>query len=84
MSRENLELVRAVFPPPGTDFARLIRDENGFALIREALSPLVTDDFESLMGFPVSTERTPVWRAIEKTGATGSSRGRLTEPRWTS
>jgi ketosteroid isomerase-like protein len=36
MSEENLELVKALFPPPGTDFARLIRDEDSFARIRKA------------------------------------------------
>ena len=55
MSRENVELVRALFPPPGTDFARLIRDEDSFALVRDALSPLVTDDFQSVMAFPGHT-----------------------------
>ena len=51
MSRENEELVRALFPPPGTDFAQLIRDEDAFVRVREALTPLLTDDFESLMAF---------------------------------
>ncbi len=55
MSRENVELVKALFPPPGTDFAQLIRDEDAFALIREALDPLLTDDFESVMVFPGQT-----------------------------
>ncbi len=55
MSEENVELVKALFPPPGTDFAQLIRDEDSFARIREALSPLLTDDFESVMVFPGQT-----------------------------
>lgn len=55
MSRENVELVRALFPSPGTDFARLIRDEDAFARLREAVSPLLTDDFESAMMFPGQT-----------------------------
>ena len=52
MSQENVEVVKALFPPPGTDFALLIRDEDAFATLREAVGPLLTDDFESLMAFP--------------------------------
>jgi ketosteroid isomerase-like protein len=52
MSRENVELVRALFPPPGTDILPLFRDEDAFARLREALSPFVTDDFESVFAFP--------------------------------
>ncbi len=55
MSQENVELAKALFPPPGTDFAQLIRDEEAFAAIREALGPLLTDDFESLIAFPGQT-----------------------------
>ena len=59
MSRENVELVKALFPPPGTDFAQLVRDEDAFGAIREALAPLLTDDFESLMAFPGQTRTYP-------------------------
>jgi ketosteroid isomerase-like protein len=51
MSRENVELVKALYPPPGTDIAALFRDERTFAGMREAFSPLLTDDFESVMVF---------------------------------
>ena len=37
----------------------LIRDEDGFAWVREAFSPLITDDFESVM----------VWPAVSRTYA---------------
>jgi hypothetical protein len=52
MSRQNVELVRALHPQPGTDIALLFRDEDGFARLRESLSPLLTDDFQSVMAFP--------------------------------
>jgi hypothetical protein len=52
MSEENVEVVKALWPPPGTDIAALFRDEDTFARVREALSPFLTDDFESLMVFP--------------------------------
>ena len=55
MSRENVEIVKALIPPPGTDFAQLIRDEDAFARVREAVSPLITDDFESAIMFPGQT-----------------------------
>ena len=45
MSQENVELVKALWPQPGTDIARLFRDDDTFARVREALSPLLTDDF---------------------------------------
>ena len=55
MSRENVELVKALYPRPGTDIAALFRDEHAFARLREALSPLLTEDFQSVMVFPGHT-----------------------------
>ena len=55
MSQENVELVKALWPPPGTDIALLFRDEQTFARTREVLSPFLTDDFESVMVFPGQT-----------------------------
>jgi hypothetical protein len=55
MSQENVELVKALFPPPGTDVCALFRDEDSFARLREALSPILTDDFESVVVFPGET-----------------------------
>lgn len=52
MSRENVELVRALFPQPGTDVIPLFRDEDTFARMRERLQPFVTDDFQSVFVFP--------------------------------
>jgi ketosteroid isomerase-like protein len=49
MSRENVELAKALLPEPSTDIVPLFRDDDGFALVREAFGPLVTDDFESVM-----------------------------------
>ena len=47
MSQENVELVRALYPEPGTDIAALFRDEHPFEGMREALSSFLTDDFQS-------------------------------------
>jgi ketosteroid isomerase-like protein len=55
MSRENLELVKALFPRPGDDIVPLFRDEDSWARMREAFSPLFTDDFQSVMVFPAQT-----------------------------
>lgn len=52
MSRENVELVKAILPPSGTDIVPLIRDEEGFARLREALSPFLADDFQASTVFP--------------------------------
>jgi ketosteroid isomerase-like protein len=50
MSRENVELVKALIPQ-GTDIVPLFRDDATWAKTREAASPLITDDFESVMVF---------------------------------
>ena len=55
MSQENVELVKALYPSTGTDLAQLMRDEDSFARLREAVSPLLTDDFESAFAFPGQT-----------------------------
>jgi hypothetical protein len=55
MSRENVEVVKAVIPQPDTDLIPLFRDEDTFARWREVVSPLLTDDFESVMVFPAQT-----------------------------
>jgi ketosteroid isomerase-like protein len=55
MSEENVELVRTLLPPSGTDIVPLIRDEAGFALMRAAISPLLTDDFRGTIVFPSLT-----------------------------
>ena len=55
MSRENVELVKALYLHPDTDVCALFRDEDTFARMFEALGPLLTDDFESVMVFPGET-----------------------------
>jgi hypothetical protein len=52
MSQENVELVKALLPPPDADWSLLVRDADGFALVRETLSPIITNDFESVMVWP--------------------------------
>jgi hypothetical protein len=54
MSRENVELVKALIPQ-GTDIIPLFRDESTWARMREAVSPFFTDDFQSVMVFPAQT-----------------------------
>jgi hypothetical protein len=49
MSRENVELAKALLWEPEPDIVPLFRDDPGFALVREVISPLITDDFESVM-----------------------------------
>jgi SnoaL-like protein len=48
MSQENVELVRALIPPPGTDLVALLRDDSLFEATREALAPLIEPDLESV------------------------------------
>ena len=55
MSRENVELARALYPQPGTDIIQLFQDEDTFTRIRETASPLFTDDFRSDFAFPGQT-----------------------------
>jgi ketosteroid isomerase-like protein len=55
VSRENVELVKAIYPRPDTDICALFRDEETVTRLREALGPLLTDDFESAMVFPGET-----------------------------
>jgi ketosteroid isomerase-like protein len=52
MSRENVELVKTLLPPSGTDILPLIRDEESFARTSEALSPFLADDFQGTTVFP--------------------------------
>jgi ketosteroid isomerase-like protein len=46
MSQENLEIVKALQPPPGMDLALLFRDEATAAAAMEALASRFHDDFE--------------------------------------
>jgi hypothetical protein len=48
MSQENVEIVRALIPPPDTDIASLLRDEALFEQARTALEPLVDPAAESV------------------------------------
>jgi SnoaL-like protein len=55
MSQENVELVKALYPQPDSDMAFLVRDEDTFTLIGEAISPLLTDDFHIVDVLPGTT-----------------------------
>ena len=50
-----MALAKALLPEHETDIVPLFRDDTGFALVREVLSPLITDDFESVMVWPAVT-----------------------------
>jgi hypothetical protein len=54
VSQSNVDLVRALIPQ-GTDIAPLFRDERSFARVREALIPVLTDDFENVVFLPAHT-----------------------------
>ena len=78
MSQENLDLVKALIPQ-GTDIVPLFRDEATFARIREAIGPLLTDDFQNVVVLLLRSGRLQARKASATTGSTGSSRGRRTE-----
>jgi ketosteroid isomerase-like protein len=50
MSRENLELVRSIHPPSGTDLVTLFGEESDASGALQSLSALVTPDFEAVGG----------------------------------
>ena len=50
-----MELAKILLLPSGTDLAPLIRDEDTYARMAEAVRPLLTDDFESVMVWPAVT-----------------------------
>jgi ketosteroid isomerase-like protein len=48
MSRENVELIRAMIPPPEVDFAALFRDDELFEQTVKALEQFIDPEVESL------------------------------------
>ena len=52
MSQENVQFVKALYPQPHADLVALLRDEEAFARL---ISPLLTDDFESVTVLPAQT-----------------------------
>ena len=52
MSSDNVELVRALQPSPGTDVTRLIRDESAWPAFVEANGVSFADDFTCAMRTP--------------------------------
>ena len=52
MSQENVKIVKALLPPSGTDIVPLIRDDEAFARMSEAISPFLADDFHGTRVFP--------------------------------
>jgi ketosteroid isomerase-like protein len=54
MSQHNLDLIDTLIPQ-GADIALLFRNERAFAQVREALDPLLTEDFENVVVLPALT-----------------------------
>ena len=48
MSKENVELIRALIPPPEIDLAALIRDDQAFGDLVGALEAVIDPEVESL------------------------------------
>ena len=48
MSKENVELIRALIPPPETDMAALLRDDELFEQTAGALETIIDPEVESL------------------------------------
>jgi ketosteroid isomerase-like protein len=46
MSQENIDLVRKIIPPVGTDYTNLFRDDVVWAAVKEAVEPLAEPDCE--------------------------------------
>jgi hypothetical protein len=59
MSQANVDVAKILLPQPGTDIVPLIREDDTYARMAEAVRPLLTDDFESVM----------VWHAMTRTYA---------------
>jgi ketosteroid isomerase-like protein len=60
MSEENVEIVRALIPAPGTDVAELLRDDDRFGALKSAVEPLIAPDVESVALWQPGTARTYV------------------------
>jgi ketosteroid isomerase-like protein len=55
VSQENVEIVRALHPPPDMDLAVAFRDERSWSAFAARLGPTLTKDFECVThGFPGS------------------------------
>jgi ketosteroid isomerase-like protein len=52
MSRENVELVRSLFPPPDTDFVVLFRDDAAWEMARRERGRFFDEDVESAIVMP--------------------------------
>jgi hypothetical protein len=48
MSQENVDAVRALIPPPGTDITPLLRDDSLFDATAEALASVLHSELESV------------------------------------
>ncbi len=51
MSQENVDLIRALIPPPDVDLALLFRDDILFQQASAALEPVIDPDIESVAAF---------------------------------
>jgi ketosteroid isomerase-like protein len=60
MSEENVEIVKAVHPPSGTDLTRLFADDSEAPGRLEAVAPLFHPEFEFVVG--ITEEENPAFR----------------------
>jgi ketosteroid isomerase-like protein len=58
MSQENVEIVRALIPPPEIDIAALLRDDELFEQAKTGAEPLVASDLESVAAWQGGDART--------------------------
>jgi hypothetical protein len=65
MSRENVDLIRGLIPPPDADLAALFRDETAFRQAVSALEALIHENVESVA----------VWRGARNTSGSRDSGG---------
>jgi ketosteroid isomerase-like protein len=56
MSRENVELIRGLIPPPETDLAALFRDDELFGLTASALEAFIDPEVESVANWMGGTK----------------------------
>ena len=60
MSQENVEIVRALIPPPEVDVAALIRDDALFKQTASALSDVIDPDIEAVAAWQGGSRTTYV------------------------
>ena len=75
MSDENVELVKRLIPPVGTDSTQMFRDDALWAAVKAGAEPFVAPDFEGAFVVLGEGEEFKGWMACGRVGSTGSPRG---------